>query len=358
MQSWPRVQTISWWFFALLFAFVGLGCDSDASTSSNASETSAQTGNNGARTSTGEENLPPTSGGGDGQVETGEEGGASDDGDLSDEASAPPGVMVESMDMAGSGPCDGLTLEELLTNLYEAFPDLSDIQTLYTSEIMFDGSFVFAFQAEDGAFALALKRGLGDCPSGCTEEEWFYFETDASCTPTQVGHYHPTWGENGCIEQDGEPMWGHPVSPDPIYVCDADNSPQDISGTYSFFAQGQWSVCAESAAEQEVLELALEISVEVTQDNADLSTGTVTVQGTGHPLLDGQPIAATFVRQRFEALEAYDNLPSSCPQEHQIEIRHDFEKVESEGFIDVFEFGTEDCVECKGEMTLYMGLTD
>ena len=42
---------------------------------------------------------------------------------------------------------------------------------------LWDGSRIHAFQSPDGGFSLVFLRGSGDCPSGCIERRYWYFET-------------------------------------------------------------------------------------------------------------------------------------------------------------------------------------
>ena len=61
-----------------------------------------------------------------------------------------------------------------------------------------DGSFIYAFATETG-FAVTFKRGGGDCPAGCAENEYWYFVTDPACAPMQVGHFNAAWGPGNCL---------------------------------------------------------------------------------------------------------------------------------------------------------------
>ncbi|MBI2391996.1 MAG: hypothetical protein HYV09_20560 [Deltaproteobacteria bacterium] len=121
-------------------------------------------------------------------------------------AVAPPGPRLTAETAKGSGVCAGRTLGQAIDAAYAAMPSLKDITVLYDPEkVMSDGSFVHAFQKPDGGFAIVFKRGGGDCPAGCTENEYWYFETDAACATKQVGHYLPTWG-SGCVNVVGAPL--------------------------------------------------------------------------------------------------------------------------------------------------------
>ena len=69
------------------------------------------------------------------------------------------------------------------------------------------------------------------------------------------------------------------------------------------------------------------LTVTVAQTAGDLAHGTVMVQGTGEPRIDGQPLPATFTRRRFMASREVSNLPAMCIDQHQIGVTLDLEGV-------------------------------
>lgn len=130
-----------------------------------------------------------------------------------------PGCYTTDKNVLGKGTCTGKTLGEILDDIYTSYPDMSQITTIY-EEQPFDGSFIYPYLLEGGGFAIAFKRGYGDCPSGCIYNDYYYFETDDECLTIQIGHYFPIWNEqDNCIDEDGEPMWGHPPPTDPSKLC-------------------------------------------------------------------------------------------------------------------------------------------
>jgi hypothetical protein len=271
--------------------------------------------------------------------------------------SSPPGPSLTSRTAMGTGACAGRALGTVLDALYVANPTLASITTIYDpSTTLFDGSFVYAFAIPDG-FAIALKRGGGDCPAGCTENEYWYFESDASCTPRQVGHYHPTYG-SACVNVDGAPMWATPAPLDPASVCAADTTARNISGTYVVCATGNRTACTPKAGAEPTTPLNANLTVTIAQRAEDLSMGTVTVTGTGHSLIDGVPFDATFERRRFSVTKSFDNLPSSCIDQWQFSMQLDFEGVLVPGHLSLFEVHGLDCSGstqgdyCKGQIGL------
>ncbi len=71
------------------------------------------------------------------------------------------------------------------------------------------------------------------------------------------------------------------------------------------------------------------------------------MSGLAHPLLDGVELPATFSRRRFEVEDAFSSLPTACPWEYTITVRYDFDLF-IDGYLEVFEYGSAQCDECKG----------
>jgi hypothetical protein len=116
-----------------------------------------------------------------------------------------PGIPVYTT-RAGTGPCQGKTVDSLIDKIYASDATLPGMG-LYRGLLGTDGSYIYAFVRSDGGFAFAFKYGSGDCPSGCIENEYWYFQTDADCVPRQVGHYRQQ-GSWAC----GTPLWGVPTN--------------------------------------------------------------------------------------------------------------------------------------------------
>lgn len=271
---------------------------------------------------------------------------------------APPGPPTYDLTLHGQGPCSGSSLEQTIAAVHKEWPELADIKVLHTNDPnrVGDGSFIYAFALESG-FALVFKRGGGDCPAGCTDNEYWYFATDAACAPLQVGHFKAAWGTGACLATSGTALWGLPRAPDPAVVCGADNSPTDISGVYSLTGVGTRLACTEKAAAEPQMSVTVSLTLTVAQSVGDLAHGTVTVQGTGHPLIDGHPIAATFTRRRFAALSEVSNLPATCINQHTTRIDLDLESG-TPGRLQFMETRSLDCPPsqnyCKGQLDLQL----
>jgi hypothetical protein len=267
-------------------------------------------------------------------------------------ANGAPGRFLTSQKAAGAGSCSGKTLADVIAAIHALDPSLADIVAIYNpADGTSDGSFIYAYARGDGGFDVVLRRGQGDCPAGCTDNEYFYFSTDGGCRPQKVGHYRAAWGTgSGCLEVEGAPMWNHPPSPDPLLVCGEDNEPAALSGTYRLRAVGQRSACA-LAGKAKPSAIDATVTVVVKQDAREPSVGTVTFSGTGHGLIDGVPLPAQFQRKRFDAELKATNAPSSCPRESTVTARFDFEGYQAGG-IELGELGNEACEACKGSMSL------
>jgi hypothetical protein len=224
----------------------------------------------------------------------------------------------------GDDACAEVALSQVLRAIEELRPDLNDVTTLYAPDPNRggDGSFKYAFLRPNGGFAVAVKRGGGDCPAGCTINDYWYFETGPGCEVLEIGEAHR--GEEGCMDPDQLPRWGIPRAALPSEICDADLSPQDISGSYFLVTCGQASSsCFKDQAKgaSEALPTSLTLSV---QQSADLSRGTILFTGILLPGLEGVPFEATFERQKVTALVS-SSAPSTCTEQSSLDFEYDFE---------------------------------
>ena len=263
----------------------------------------------------------------------------------------PPGVYLTSESVEGSlGPCAVTTLGDVLAAIRNANPPLADILTIYNpATATTDGSFIYAYDVGVLGFDVVFKRGLGDCPAGCTENEYWYFSTDGACQPVSAGHYHAAWGTGSCLMVDGAPLWGRPTPPDPLTVCGQDNTARDLRGTYELHATGQLTRCSLNATNPSAVDVRMKLVIQ--QDPRDLSTGAVTFSLTGDPLVDGVALPARFQRERFDATTMSSNLPSVCPRQTAVTAHYDFEGYEPGGIEEV-DVGDDSCSACKGSLSL------
>jgi hypothetical protein len=243
--------------------------------------------------------------------------------DLRQEA---PGTPVYEPSLVGRGECQGVTLAETIERIHTEHPELADIEALYAPdpERGGDRSYIYAFQKPDGTFALVFKRGGGDCPSGCTENDYWYFDTVGHCDISPEG-YTRRYFDGQCLPPDQLPRWGIPPAAPPESICGASAEPQDLSGDYSIYLCGQASQCATSGQGSKPTGLPNVVQLRIAQDPANLADGTVTLSGTGQPLLDGHELSATFQRRHFHAEEHATNLPAKCIEQHDVILDYDFE---------------------------------
>jgi hypothetical protein len=270
-----------------------------------------------------------------------------------------PGEPLHSEMELGAGECRGIALAQVLSEIREARPDLADVSELYRPDPDRggDGSFVYAFRKPDGGFAVVLKRGDGDCPSGCTINDYWYFETGDSCAVLEVGEAHRDFEH--CMEPDQLPRWGIPRAAMPSEICDADLSPQDLTDEYSLVTCGHVNACWDGKQPQRTEALPSALWLTITQDAGDLSQGTVMLDGTGEPLLDGQAFDATFERRKLKVAYEYSNLPANCVEQWSLELEYDFEGLGRRQLV-FNQTHTPDCNEqpndyCKGQIFANFG---
>jgi hypothetical protein len=251
----------------------------------------------------------------------------------------------------------GQTLGDVIRTVVASRPDLSDITYLHPGHPTGDGSFIYAYSDSNGGFALIFKRAGGDCPAGCTENEYWYFETGVACAVTEIGHAKfPPPG--GCFPPDAKTMWGMPPPLPPYVFCGADMSTHDMSGMYSLPVCGSRRPCLRSGEKDVIEPVMTEVTLVVAQKPDDLGNGTVTLTGSPMPELDGTPIPATFQLKRFTGQLTASNSPSTCFAQRTVTIAYDFDRFgESHVRVDVLD--TPDCSMpsdyCKGYLDAALG---
>ena len=133
-------------------------------------------------------------------------GGASEPGAGSGGATEPGDWITDPSDV-GTGPCADTPLADVLQQIAVLEPNLP-VPELTSPETFVVRGGVVALHVGDG-FRVVVSVGAGDCPAGCADREYWYFETDAECRPVRVGHYARLQSA-GCVEV-GEPLWGLPA---------------------------------------------------------------------------------------------------------------------------------------------------
>lgn len=276
-----------------------------------------------------------------------------------------PGPNLYDRNAAGQGACSGKTLGDVITAIHAANPELADVNLIIDPAMppppIVITAQITAFETADG-FAIVMQRGEGDCESGCIEIQYWYFRTDANCDPQEVGHYDPHSYAATC-NLEGYPMWDTPLPPlEYPPACGPSLRVRPLESMDTVTGCGQRSACAVSGAEMPE-DVTLELQVDIRRDQADPSGGTVTLRGTGHDLLDGRPLAATFAGGQVRANVDNASLPSTCLMQFSVELFLDFDG-NSEGYLRYEEaLAATDCLNgggdyCKGHINLTFARPD
>ena len=273
-----------------------------------------------------------------------------------------PGPPVYDLSAKGKGTCADSALGTVIDAVHALHPELDDIVELYVPDPNRGGdqSYIYAFETTlDGGFALVFRRGAGDCPAGCTENDYYYFRTGEDCEPRDFGSYVPRYA-SGCVEVEGFPLWDHPPPPAPSSVCGLEPRAYRLGEEYSEYACGQLTPCSGKGGDAPVEMLDLELQFTIAQDESDLGHVMLTLLNTGHPALDGRAWPAVVEDQRrVHVVDQGDNLPATCLEMHELEIVLDLEGY-SGSFVHYFEVKTPDCAGnpgdiCKGGLDLDLG---
>jgi hypothetical protein len=199
-------------------------------------------------------------------------------------------------------------------------------------------------------FSLALKRGSGDCPSGCIDSAYWYFGADSECKPIFLASYSATYNPEGnCYDVEGLPSWGIGREVSESVRCDFDPTAHDVSGEYSVAASGLTALCPD--AEQSEWNGPLEFVVE--QVANDLGNAEVVFKGIG---LDDLTWPGTVVANEIRV--DFTRSKSSCVDTKEVKFNYDVEK--KTGGFHFFDVVSVDCNDpsadyCKGSVDLTLG---
>lgn len=248
-------------------------------------------------------------------------------------------AFPESVDVKGNGPCANVTLGSVLDAIRAGVEEVREIQTfrsLAPNGAMNAGpatpvaepppatekrSYVVGY-VDDRSFGAIFFSGQRCGGNSCDDRRYWYYETDDSCRPRWVGHFRTTdrpGGRSGtCVEVTGAPLWRFPGVPAARQRCDADWSPQDISGTRRAFSIDPLGTCST------IKESIVPVTVTIAQA-ADRANAVVTLHGTGIPFVDGRGFPGQVERQAFNAT-IDETTTGTCPVRRKFEIRLDFEE--------------------------------
>jgi len=283
--------------------------------------------------------------------------------DVAERPSRAPGPPLSTNAAAGEQGCEGTSLGDVVDAIHVAHPELADIRDLYppSPDAAGDPSVIYAHETPDGGFALVFRRAGEDCPSGCTDDEYWYFRTDELCQPEQIGHLANTSDVGAeCQSFAGFPLWDRPPPPDPTGVCGHRPS-RALGGIYKLPACGQALACSVPGQRAEPRALDLDLQIEIAQDEGEPGAGTVTLWNTGEPAIDGRPLEATFRRGVASVDDSWDDFASNCPSSQRFEALIDFDGY-AESYVRVLETGSPACSEdpagaesCNGSLQLDLG---
>ncbi|MCU0693880.1 MAG: hypothetical protein MUF54_21030 [Polyangiaceae bacterium] len=243
-----------------------------------------------------------------------------------------PGNAVRTPQTAGTGPCAGWTLTDVIDEIHGLRPELADITVLHDPDQLpnVNPSFIHAWLRDDVGFSVVFVRGSGDCPpgGGCSDNEYFYFATGPDCLPQYLGRYHAgyeTVGTQPCVVEEGQPLWAEPSPVSAALLCGADMTPQMLEGKATVYVEGQVADCDDTGS-QTLRDIAACMELRIDQQENDLGEGDVRLLGTGYPGLE-QPVPAKFERRRFRAQVDEQNLDGCTPASTTLDILFDFEEM-------------------------------
>ncbi len=112
----------------------------------------------------------------------------------------PMRTLLTKSSATGTGACANVTVATFLLAIHALNPQMPGVATLSTcpdsSGIIGVSSGVYAYRTACGSLQIVIWQGSGDCPSGCIDNEYWYFDSDTNCQPVQVRHL--TNAVNGC----------------------------------------------------------------------------------------------------------------------------------------------------------------
>ena len=124
------------------------------------------------------------------------------------------GTRIYDPATPGQGPCTNRTYGDLLAEIKFNAPYLRNAPGASTVR---EGNINIEGYTSEGGFRIVFDRGAGDCPSGCTEHEKWYYITSQACAPVEIGHCRDMSEARSC----DIPSWGRCLlkskAVDPLY---------------------------------------------------------------------------------------------------------------------------------------------
>lgn len=270
-----------------------------------------------------------------------------------------PGKLLTDLAVTGAGPCQDVDLGSFLETLREQYIE----QRGATWSGGDDGEYadyyapvLTAYLSEDGQFRVISAHGEGDCPSGCIEDYWTYFESDASCQPKQLGTVMRTFGD-GCIEQEGETRWGIPATRATDQICGQEIEEHNLAGSYTLPFTGRLVPCSRDAKEAE--DISGFLAMQAQYDSEDPSVLLVQLASEDVDLgWLGEQVFRLAV-DGYIASGYESTSDSTCIEQHEAELFLDFAACDASR-VHHFEVLDAECSGdyCKGDLELEVDLSE
>ncbi len=274
-------------------------------------------------------------GDGDGDGDAGDgDTGDGDSGDGDGDQSEPrcgvdeaPGARLANPTDEGSGDCADVSIADFLARIHEAHPDLSDVTDMRNEDAggEQERSYI-GFKKDDGRLQAVLYQGAGDCPSGCIDDIYHYFEADESCDPVLVGSYENVSDEeNNCRNITGAPKWGYPVATPTTYSCEVRDTPT-IEGTFSIPFSGTRQPCSLKGSDTpEDISGTLELTISASKDDPSQAVITLESPDFDLPWLESTELATMIEYLQYRVETQWDNTPTTCLESYDVSIDLDLE---------------------------------
>lgn len=263
-----------------------------------------------------------------------------------------PGTPLYARDMLGAGPCATVSLGDIIDAaraLDPSTPDVSAPVDPSTDPTVGEAPQVFAWTAAHGGFALAFVRGSGDCQAGCIDHEYWYFETNPtspSCTLISAGKHTRTFNSAGnCYDTAGSARWGQPTPLAASSRC----KPDGRNGTTTVCGSGPFTPCGGNTGVYDGI-----VTITVAENVTDPTQGSVTLNGTRYPGVDGVPFAVKIEGSMISGSESGTDA-GPCGDKRELQFKYDRDSPQGvAGYIHVAETKCADAGagSCQGEIAI------
>ncbi len=99
-------------------------------------------------------------------------------------------TLVTNASTVGTGACANVSLGSFLSAIRAQNSQI--LATLLSmcpmSGTIGASSAVYAYRTSCGSFRVVVWQGSGDCPAGCINNDYWYFDSNTNCQPVEVRH--------------------------------------------------------------------------------------------------------------------------------------------------------------------------